>query len=115
MRDDACVYLKGLSWGLELEIVRRCSLCIVMPSGFSETLLMKRSDATVLVDPPLHYLAKLLWNRMPFFGVWNMDNLAFYLRQPHTAERVLEYLHFRNLIEPRQPMPTVYDTSRKAQ
>jgi hypothetical protein len=101
VREDTCVYLKGLSWGLELEIVRRCSLCIVMPSGFSEALLMKRSDATVLVDPPVHYLAKLLWNRMPFFGVWNARNLAFYLRQPHTAERVLEYLHSRNLIGPR--------------
>jgi hypothetical protein len=104
VRDDACVYLKGLSWGLELEILRRCSLCIVMPSGFSEALLMKRKDKTVLVDPPLHYLAKLLWNRMPFFGVWNARNIAFYLRQPHTAERVLEYLRFRNLIESKESM-----------
>jgi hypothetical protein len=104
VRDDACVYLKGLNWGLELEILRRCSLCIVMPSGFSEALLMKRKDATVLVDPSIHYLAKLLWNRMPFFGVWNARNIAFYLRQPHTAERVLEYLRFRDLIESREPV-----------
>ena len=103
VREDACVYLKGLSWGLELEILRRCSLCIVMPSGFSEALFMKRKDKIVLVDPPIHYFAKLLWNRMPFFGVWNARNIAFYLRQPHTAERVLEYLRFRNLIESREP------------
>ena len=104
VREDACTYLKGLNWGLELEILRRCSLCIVMPSGFSEALLMKRKDATVLVDPSIHYLAKLLWNRMPFFGVWNVHNIVFYIRQPHTAERVLEYLRFRNLIEAKQLM-----------
>jgi hypothetical protein len=98
VRNDACVYLKGLNWGLELEIMRRCTLCIVMASGFSEALLMKRDGPTVLVDPPVHYLAKLLWNGMPLFNAWNIHNLAFYLQQPHTAKRVLKHLDARKLI-----------------
>src|SRR5207249_845044 len=65
-----CTYLKGLSWGLELKIIQRCSLCIVMASGFSEALWMQRPEATVLVDTPPDYVAKLLWNRMPFFNVF---------------------------------------------
>lgn len=85
-------YLKGLSWGLELEILRRCSLCIVMASGFSEALWMKRSGPTVLVDTPHHYLLKLLWNRMPFFGIRSPGELLFQLRQPHTASRVMDRL-----------------------
>jgi hypothetical protein len=78
--------------------MRRCTLCIVMASGFSEALLMKREGQTVLVDPPVHYLAKLLWNGMPLFNPWSIRNLAFYLRQPHTAKRVLKHLGARKLI-----------------
>ena len=95
---DHTTYLKGLSWGLELEILRRCSLCIVMPSGFSEALWIKRSGPTVLVDPPPHYLLKLMWNRMPLFNVLSAAQLLFQWRQPHTAERVLRFLESRSLV-----------------
>lgn len=95
---DSTFYLKGLSWGLELEIMRRCSLCIVMPSGFSEALLMKRDGRIALVDPPPYYIAILLKNRMPFFGVRSPRQLAFLLRQPHTAERVMKYLRSNRLL-----------------
>jgi hypothetical protein len=97
--DDACIYLKGLSWGLELEIVRRCSLCIVMPSGFSEALFMKRNGPTILVDPPPSYLVKSLLNRTPFVNVGNLRDLMFYLQQPHTSERVMNYLHAQQLLK----------------
>jgi len=97
--DDACVYLKGLSWGLELEIVRRCSLCIVMPSGFSEALFMKRKGPTILVDPSPSYLMKSLLNRTPFVNVGSLGNLMFYLRQPHTSKRLMNYLQAQYLLQ----------------
>ena len=56
--DKPPAYLKGLSWGLELEIMRRCSLCLVMPSGFSEALWMTRRGPTQLVDSPPGYVRK---------------------------------------------------------
>jgi hypothetical protein len=96
--EEHCTYLKGLSWALELEIMRRCSLCIVMPSGFSEALWMKRSGPTVLVDPPPHYLAKLLWHRMLLFDVKSLADVWFQFRQPHTAARVMRYLERRGLL-----------------
>ena len=88
----SAIYLKGASWGLELEIMRQCSLCLVMASGFSEALLMKRTGPTILLDPPPVYIAKLLWNRMPLFDCMRPRNVWFYLRQPHTANRVLKHL-----------------------
>jgi hypothetical protein len=97
--DNACIYLKGLSWGLELEIMRRCSLCIVMPSGFSEALFMKRKSPTILVDPAPSYLVKSVLNRTPFVNIKNLRNLSFCLRQPHTSERVMNYLHSQHLLE----------------
>lgn len=97
---EGVTYLQGLSWGLELEILRRCSLCIVMPSGFSEALWIKRTGPTLLVDPPLHYLAKLVWHRMPLFNTLRPTDIAFQLRQPHTATRVLRRLRAKGFLPP---------------
>jgi hypothetical protein len=92
-------YLRGLNWGLELEILRRCSLCILMASGFSEALWLKRrGKGMLLIDPPPHYVAKLLWNRMPFFHIMRPADLLFQLRQPHTVDKLLPFLHKRNLL-----------------
>jgi hypothetical protein len=93
-------HLKGLSWGLELEILSRCSICVVMASGFSEALWIKRQKAspTVLVDAPPHYLAKAIYNRMPLFELNRLPNLFFQLRQPHTPERVLRHIEGRRLL-----------------
>ena len=66
---EFCTHLKGLSWALELEILSRCTLCVVNPSGFSEALWIKRGAAVLLVDPPLHYLAKAVRHRVPFFNL----------------------------------------------
>ncbi len=102
-------YLRGLSWGLELEILRRCSICIVMPSGFSEALWIKRTHSrrradVCLVDAPPHYLAKLAWNRMGLFDLFDLRSprkFYFVLRQPHTAERVMGELEARGML----PLP----------
>lgn len=73
-----------------------------MPSGFSEALWIKRDAGTVLVDTPRQYLLKLLWNRMPLFGIRSLRELLFQLRQPHTAGRVLAHLARRGLL-PSEP------------
>lgn len=95
---DRVVYLKGLSWGLELEILQRCRFCIVMPSGFSEALWLKQRVPLCLVDSPPHYLAKIVWNRMPLFGLRSPRELLFQARTPHSKARVLRELHRRGLL-----------------
>lgn len=100
---DRVTYLQGLSWGLELETLRRCDLCVVMASGFSEALWLKRrGEATLAVDTPPSYLKRLLWNRAPFFQVLSSGELSFQLRQPHTAEKVYRRLAARGLLTRRQ-------------
>ncbi|MGJ5820939.1 hypothetical protein [Paludibaculum fermentans] len=61
-----CTHMQGLSWGVELEIARRTTVCCGHPSGFTEALDLLRNDV-LLVDPLPHYLLKLLKYRMPFF------------------------------------------------
>jgi len=72
---DSSTHLKGLSWALELEILSRCTLCVVNASGFSEALWIKRGSGVVLVDPPPHYLAKALWHRLPLFNLQRPGSL----------------------------------------
>lgn len=96
---ERVTYLRGLSWGLELTILSRCTLCVVMSSGFSEALWLRRNGrGMVLVDAPPHYVAKALWNRMPFFELNRPSGVLFQLRQPHTPERVERYLRARGVI-----------------
>jgi len=95
-----CRYLKGLSWGLELEIMRRCRLCFVMASGFSEALWFKRGGRdTFLVDPPRSYLLKLMYNRMPMFGVRRPQNWLHYFVRSHSPETILRYARRRSKIQ----------------
>jgi len=91
-------YLQGLSWGLELEIVRRCSLCILMASGFSEALWFKRrGKETMLVDAPYSYTLRLLRNRMPLFNIMNKYEILFQLRKPHSLNRIINHSVIKNL------------------
>jgi len=72
---ESSTHLKGLSWALELEILSRCTVCVVNPSGFSEALWIKRNASVLLVDPAPHYLAKALWHRMPLFNLQQPKSL----------------------------------------
>lgn len=88
--EGSATYLKGLNWGLELEILSRCSACLVMPSGFSEALWFKRRGrGVVLHEPPLHYVVNLLRYRMPMFSPGAPVNLLGYLtrRSPDSIAR----------------------------
>jgi len=72
---ESSTHLKGLSWALELEILSRCTLCVANPSGFSEALWIKRGSGVLLVDPSVHYLAKALRHRVPFFNLRRASSL----------------------------------------
>ena len=69
-------YMKGLSWPLELEIASRATVCCGHASGFTEGLWLKRGRDMVLMDAPPHYLAKILYRRMPLFELNRPLNLA---------------------------------------
>ncbi len=91
-------YLKGLGWGPELEIFRRCSACLVMPSGFSEALWIREPAKTVMIACPPHYLAKLAYNRMPLFGALRPSEIAFQLLGSHRARSILAHVRRKGLI-----------------
>src|ERR1017187_8900263 len=73
---ERATYLKGLSWPIELEIASRATVCCGNASGFTEALWLKRGGDMVLMDAPPHYLAKVAYRRMPFFGLDRPLNLA---------------------------------------
>jgi len=93
-----CTYLKGYGYAAEMEIMSRCNLLIMMPSGFSEALWMKRGAAVILVDPPPVYTAKLWYNRMPFFNNYNPTYAYHNTLIQHTAANVINFLRKQKLI-----------------
>jgi hypothetical protein len=99
---DRCTYLKGLGYAAEMEIMSRCDLLLMMPSGFSEALWMKKKAPVVLLDPPPVYMIKLFWNRMPLFN--NLSPyFAFYnTLVPHTSDNVFKFLNKMNLLRKRK-------------
>ena len=85
-------YMRGLSWTLELEIASRATVCCGHASGFTESLWLKRGGNMVLMDAPPHYLAKILYRRMPFFELdrpWNLA-AAFFNRSIDAYRRKIE-------------------------
>ncbi len=65
---EKVTYLKGVGFAVELEIMSKCDLLILMPSGFAESLWMKQRQPVVMVFPPIEYLLRLYKHRMPFFS-----------------------------------------------
>jgi hypothetical protein len=96
--ETGCTYLKGLSWGLELEIMSWCSLCLVMPSGFAEALWMARRGSTLLVDPPPTYVARAFWNGVPFFGLSSGYEAVRLVLSSHSAASVLRRIEGQGLL-----------------
>ncbi len=92
-----CTYLKGLSWGLELEIFLRCSLCLVMPSGFSEAVWLRGKRPTLLVATPPVYLARLLFNKPPLFDI-GPSELPFQLLGSHRSKAILGRLRKQGIL-----------------
>jgi len=96
--DGSCTYLKGLGFAAEMQIMSRCNLLLMMPSGFSEPLWMMRKMPVVLMDPPPIYMLKLLWNKMPLFDNNRFSHAIFNLMVPHTKRNVLKYLLKYNML-----------------
>jgi hypothetical protein len=85
---ERAIYMKGLSWPIELEIASRATVCCGHPSGFTEGLWLKRGGDMVLIDAPPHYLAKVAYHRMPLFDLDRPGNLiAAFLNRSEDAYR----------------------------
>lgn len=85
-------YLKGMSWPLELEIASRSTACCGHASGFTEGLWLKRGGDVVLMDAPPHYIARVAYHRMPYFGLNRPLQLAeaFLNRSTNAYRRRIE-------------------------
>jgi hypothetical protein len=97
--DDKCTYLKGLGFAAEAEIMSKCDLLIMMPSGFSEVLWMMRKNPVLLIDSPPVYLLKLLYNRMPLFNNLSLKYFIYNNLTKHTTENVLKFIKSHKLIK----------------
>lgn len=96
--EENSTYLKGLGFAAELYLMSRCDLLLMMPSGFSEPLWMMQGAPTVMVDPPPVYVAKLWWNRMPFFDHDMISGKIFNTLLPHTPSNIIRYLNYRGML-----------------
>jgi len=91
-------YLKGLGFAAEMEIMSRCDILIMMPSGFSEALWMRRTVPVIVVDPPPSYLTRLWYNRMPLFDNHRPAYAFYNTFVRHTADNVLQFLEAQKLM-----------------
>src|SRR3989339_407259 len=91
-------YLKGVGFAAEMELMSRCDLLVMMPSGFSEALWMKRKVPVLLTDPPPGYLAKMVWNRMPLFDNLSLDYAYNNMFVSHTADNMMKFLEKKALL-----------------
>ncbi len=92
---ETAFHLKGLSWAIEMEIASRATVCMGHPSGFTEALYLRRGGNVMLVDPPPHYLLKLLRHRMPFFDHLTPAGFLHLWTQPHSERRIFAMLRRR--------------------
>lgn len=95
-------YLKGVGYAAEMEIMSKCNLLLVMPSGFSEPLWMRQRQPVVMLYPPLKYLARLWIRRMPFFNNSKWRSRYFNTFQLHSSKNVFSHLCRMNYL-PRNP------------
>jgi hypothetical protein len=96
--EKSTTYLKGLGYAAEMEIMSRCDLLLMMPSGFSEALWMRRTVPVILMDPPPAYMARLWYHRMPLFDNYLPSYAFFNTFVPHTAGNVLAFLRRKKLL-----------------
>jgi hypothetical protein len=95
---ESCTYLKGIGYAAEIEIMSRCDLLLMMPSGFSEILWMKQKNPVLLLDSPPAYLLKLMRYRMPFFNNNKFNYFCFNNFTKHTARNVVFFIRGEGLL-----------------
>jgi len=92
-------FLKGLGYAQEMEIMSKCDILLVMPSGFSEPLWMRYPKKTILVDPISLYSMKVLGNRMPLYQSKNREFILYNYFTSHTASNVIKFLKKQGLLK----------------
>jgi len=94
---EHCTYMRGLSYACEMEIMSKCDILLMMPSGFSEPLWMRTPRTVLMTDPPPSYLLKIFYRRMPWFNNRSLDCFVYNNLVPHTANNVYTFLKFKGL------------------
>lgn len=89
---DRAFHLSGAGWALELEIMSRVDVALTHASGFSEGMYLKRGGGVILVDPPVHYLLKMVRHRMPNYDFNRPRAFWRAWAQPHTEARIYRWL-----------------------
>ena len=100
--EEKCTYLQGIGFAAEVEIMSRCDLLLMMPSGFSEVLWMKRKTPVLLMDPAPVYMAKIWYNRMPLFDNFSPAYAYYNTFLKHSADNVMKFLKKRKLMKKRE-------------
>ena len=95
---ENCTYLKGLGYAAEMEIMAKCNILCMMPSGFSEPLWMRRPNSVLLVDPPLDYILKLWYNRMPLFNNNQRKYTIYNMFYSHTSSDILSFMQKQKIL-----------------
>ncbi len=95
---ENCTYLKGIGYAAELEIMARCDLLLMMPSGFSEILWMKKKQPVILIDSPPSYLLKLFVYQMPLFNNREYEYFKFNNFMSHTDGNIYLFLKKQKII-----------------
>ena len=96
--DRSTTYLKGLGYAAEMEIMSRCDLLLLMPSGFSEPLWMRHGNKVLLMDPPPIYMAKIWRHRMPLFNNNKIRFAWFNTFTQHTKKNVINFLKNNHML-----------------
>lgn len=88
---ERVVYLQGLSWPIEREIISRATVCAGMASGFTEAVCARRGRM-FLLDPPLHYLLVLARYRVGLFDYRTPGGFLRAWLRPQTGRRIYRWL-----------------------
>lgn len=89
---ERATHLIGSGWAVELEIMSQVDVALTHASGFSEAMYLKRGGGVILVDPPLHYLLKMLKHRMPNYDFLTPRGFVRAWWRPHSERRIYNWL-----------------------
>lgn len=91
--EDRCSYLGAQNWPIDVEIIRRCTTCLTMSSGFSEAVdNLRGSSGVYLVDAPLHYMGVLTYFKVSLFHSNTLSGLFRIWNRPHSENRIYKWL-----------------------
>ncbi len=89
---ERTIYVNGLNFIINAEILSRCDVCLVHSSGFSEYVYMRKGGDMFLVDTPASYLLKMIKYRLPFFDYFAPRTFVRQWLRPHSEDRIHRWL-----------------------